>query len=89
MRAQKKLGERVKKGEIIALISGPLGSDEEAVLAQSSGIVIGRTNLPVVNRGDALFHVARVASLSDTEEIMEELGLEMEGDPLFDGMAIV
>ncbi len=89
MRAQKKLGERVKKGETIALISGPLGADQEAVVARASGIVIGRTNLPVVSRGDALFHVARVASLSDAEEIMEELGLEMEQDPLFDDAAIV
>ncbi|MGJ8669291.1 MAG: succinylglutamate desuccinylase/aspartoacylase family protein [Oceanococcus sp.] len=88
MRAQKKMGDRVKRGETIALISGPLGSDEEPVLARSSGIIIGRTNLPIVSRGDGLFHVARVASLADTEEVMEELGLEMDGDPLFDGMTI-
>lgn len=89
MRAQKKLGDRVRKGETIALISGPLGSDECPVHARSSGIVIGRTNLPVVNRGDGLFHVARVASLTDAEEHLEELGQEMEDDPLFDGMEIV
>ncbi len=89
LRAQKKLGERVKKNEPLAYISGPLGFDEEVVLARSSGIIIGRTNLPIVSRGDALFHIARVANLSDTEEIMEELGIEMDEDPLFDGMAIV
>jgi uncharacterized protein len=29
------------------------------VLASSSGIVIGRTNIPLVNEGEALFHIAR------------------------------
>lgn len=89
MRARKKLGDRVKKGETIAVISDPLGSKEESVTAKSSGIVIGRTNLPVVNRGDGLFHIARVESLADAEETVGALESEIENDPLFDGMEIV
>lgn len=89
MRARKKLGDRVKKGECICVISDPLGSQEAAVEARASGIVIGRSNLPVVNRGDALFHVARVPSLADAEETVEALEQELENDPLFDGMEIV
>ncbi len=89
MRAKKKLGDRVEKGATLALISEPLGTEEEAVTARASGIVIGRTNLPIVNRGDALFHVARVASLTDAEETLEELDQDLETDPLFDGMSIV
>ena len=27
---------------------------------EDDGIIIGRTNLPIVNRGDALFHLARI-----------------------------
>jgi uncharacterized protein len=30
------------------------------VFAEDDGIIIGRTNLPIVNRGDALFHLARI-----------------------------
>lgn len=89
MRAKKKLGDRVKKGEVVGLVSDPLGSGEEAVNARASGIVIGRTNLPVVNSGDGLFHVAQVKSLLDAEEILEELEEELESDSLFDGMTIV
>lgn len=89
MRAGKKLGERVKKGETIAVIAHPLGSEQQPLIARSSGIVIGRTNLPVVNRGDGLFHVARVASLSAAEDTIEEFEQELEIDPLFDGMGIV
>jgi len=89
MRALKKLGDRVRKGETIAWISDPLGEIEEPVVARASGIVIGRTNLPVVNSGDGLFHVARVAALADAEETLEGLEQALEDDPLFDGMSIV
>ena len=30
------------------------------IRADAEGIIVGRTNLPIVNRGDALFHVARM-----------------------------
>ena len=88
MRAIKKLGDRVRKGEAVAFVSDPLGDVEELVDARSSGIVIGRTNLPVVNRGDALFHIARVASLADAEENIDGLEEDLESDPLLDGMSI-
>ena len=39
-----------------------LGGD----LSDDSGIVIGRTNLPIVNRGDALFHIARMKGAATT-----------------------
>jgi len=29
------------------------------VIASDTGIIIGQSHLPVVNRGDALFHIAR------------------------------
>ena len=30
------------------------------MIAEDDGIIIGRADLPIVNRGDALFHVARM-----------------------------
>ena len=89
MRAKKKLGDRVKTGETIAFISDPLGLVEEPVIAKASGIVIGRSNLPVVNRGDALFHVAKVKSLLEAEEAVELVESDVESDPLFDDEVIV
>ena len=47
-------------GEEVGVITGPLGENPVAIVAEDDGIVIGRTNLPIVNRGDALFHVARL-----------------------------
>ncbi|MDE2446235.1 MAG: succinylglutamate desuccinylase/aspartoacylase family protein [Alphaproteobacteria bacterium] len=56
----RRAGDRVGKGEPVGVISDPLGAVQVPVLAEDDGIIIGRTNLPIVNRGDALFHVARI-----------------------------
>jgi uncharacterized protein len=53
-------GDRVGLREPIAIITDPLGSVTVPVFAEDDGIIIGRTNLPIVNRGDALFHIARI-----------------------------
>ena len=59
------LGEFVEAGQVIGIIADPLGTREVAVIADESGIVIGRTNLPLAYEGDALFHVAQVSSEHD------------------------
>jgi len=89
MRAAYSLGDVVKKGSVIARIGGPLGEVEEEVIAKYSGVIIGRTNLPIVNRGDALFHVARVGDLEDAETTIEDRVERADNDPLFDGIEIV
>ncbi len=89
MRAAHGLGDVVKKGAVIASVAGPLGEMEAEVLAKYSGVIIGRTNLPIVNRGDALFHVARVDDLEDAETAIENRVQNAEMDPLFDGIEIV
>jgi predicted deacylase len=53
------LGEKVEKGQTIAIVADPLGEAETPVIAPSDGMVIGRTNLPLVYEGDATFHIAR------------------------------
>lgn len=71
-------GDKVGKGEPVGVISDPLGAVQVSVLAEDDGIIIGRTNLPIVNRGDALFHVARikaktrgaVLAMADEDEII-------------------
>lgn len=89
MRAKKKLGDRVEAEETIAFISDPLGLEQESVIARTSGVVIGRTNLPVVNRGDAIFHIARVRNVLKAEETVGMVETEADADPLFDDDIIV
>ena len=58
LRSRAALGARVKAGDRLGKIADPLGVDDVQVLASRSGIIIGRSELPLVNAGDALFHIA-------------------------------
>ncbi len=54
-----RMGDQVTKGQVLGEIGDPLGEETAQVTASVSGIVIGRSNLPLVHEGDALFHIAR------------------------------
>jgi uncharacterized protein len=60
LRTTVRLGQRVAAGQQLGKVSDPIGVQEYPVTASHAGIVIGRNSLPLVNEGDALFHVARV-----------------------------
>lgn len=60
----KKLGDKVSKGEALALINEPLGSFQEVkVTAPHDGIIVGVNELPLVFEGDCLFRLARFEEL--------------------------
>ena len=54
-----KLGDSVKKGQIIARISDPYGQVIVPVKASTNGHVIGLNNNPVINVGDAVIHIGK------------------------------
>jgi uncharacterized protein len=72
LRAMKSLGATVEKNELMGLIADPFGKKEEEVRATATGIIIGRTNIPLVNEGEALFHIARFKSTDDISDHIEE-----------------
>jgi predicted deacylase len=76
------LGARVARGDRLGVVSDPFGEREEDVLATVSGLVIGRTNLPLVNEGEALFHIARMEELAQAAEAVE--AFQAEFDPSTD-----
>lgn len=67
-----RLGARVRKDDLLGIVSDPFGERETRILAPCGGIVICRTNLPLVNEGDALFHVARFREISEATQKIEE-----------------
>ena len=67
MRLTKRLGDQVAEGEKVGVVSDPFGDREEPIVADHDGIVIGKLNLPVVNRGDAALHVARPPGEDDRQ----------------------
>lgn len=83
-RSTRTIGDSVKEGEPLGYVSDPFGDSEAAVESSIDGIIIGRSNLPIVNPGDALFHIARVAGLRTAEKKLGVIGQEIDSDPLFD-----
>ncbi|MSP81896.1 MAG: succinylglutamate desuccinylase/aspartoacylase family protein [Alphaproteobacteria bacterium] len=57
LRTEVPLGSHVERGQRMGVIGDPFGDNEVVVLAKTAGQVIGCTHLPVVNAGDALFHI--------------------------------
>jgi predicted deacylase len=89
LRSFKAPGAEVKEGEALGIVSDPFGEKEFEVLANDAGLLIGRANLPVVNEGDAVFHVARIKKTIDAESTIDALATHLEEDPLFDEDEII
>ncbi len=89
LRAHKTIGDLVEDDEVVGYISDPFGDQEVEVRVRDGGLVIGRTNLPVVNQGDALFHVARISRRAGTEDHLDEIEEELIDHPLFDEDEII
>ncbi|KFF47712.1 succinylglutamate desuccinylase [Gammaproteobacteria bacterium MFB021] len=71
LRPRARLGARVAKGEVLGVVADPFGNDEAQVVASADGIVIGMSNLPLANEGEALFHVARYEEIDEVESAVE------------------
>jgi predicted deacylase len=52
------LGQKVSEGERLGTLFDSFGKTLRAVYANRDGIVIGRTEAPLVNSGDAVVHIA-------------------------------
>lgn len=66
LRTMVTLGDRVTKNQVLAYISSPLGHVEITMKAPKDGIVIGQQTLPLVNEGDAVFHLAYFTEDNDS-----------------------
>ena len=62
-RRVRKSGDIVKKGGLLAMVGGLFGEDGMEIVSPVDGVIIGHATLPVVNQGDAMFHIAEVDAL--------------------------
>lgn len=74
---RKKIGDQVKKDELLGIVSDPFGNHKFDVRAAHTGIIIGITMLPLVNEGDAIFHIAR---FEDSTTVKESIDTYQEGN---------
>jgi len=72
LRAMIPLGSRVKKDTLLGIVGDPFGETESKISSSFNGIVIGRTNLPLVNEGDALYHIARFEDITEVEAKVDD-----------------
>lgn len=74
------MGASVSKGDLLGMVAAPYGKEnsETEVFASSSGIVIGRTNIPLVNEGEALFHIARFSKPDEVADSVEAFHSDLD-----------
>ncbi len=88
-RATKASGALVDAGEAVGYLADPFGDKDIAVASPIRGIIIGRSNLPVVNQGDALVHVAEVEASGTAEDRLGEIQDAAFADGMFDEDEII
>jgi predicted deacylase len=71
LRAEVPLGIHVSSGTRLGALSDPFGENETEVISPTDGIIVGRTNLPLVHEGDALFHIVRVEGTQVVAETLD------------------
>ncbi|TYC48650.1 succinylglutamate desuccinylase/aspartoacylase family protein [Rhodobacterales bacterium] len=89
LRPFKSVGEVVEPEMLLGIVSDPFGENERNVLTEKGGLIVGRTNLPVINEGDGLFHIAEFNERYDAEQTLDSLSSQLEADPLFDEDEII
>ena len=59
------LGQFVERGQVIATVRDSVGRRLSRTRAGRSGMVIGHTQQPLVNQGDAIIHIAEILPQAD------------------------
>lgn len=65
------IGARVAVGDTLAYVNDPLGENTSEVTSSVDGIVIGKSNLPLVFEGEAVFNIAAYAAAEKVSDRIE------------------
>ena len=69
---KKKLGDYIKKDQVIGVISDPFGVHKFKITSNYEGIIIGLVTMPLLNDGDAIAHIA---TFKDAEKVEENINI--------------
>lgn len=64
--------KHVEKGEFLATITDPYGKMRFKVTSPNEGYIINVNQSPIVNQGDAIFHISTVNTANTEDEEMED-----------------
>lgn len=59
-RLETQVGDVVEKGNSMGIIYDSIGKKLSSIKAHMNGLVIGKTETPLINQGDAMYHIAEV-----------------------------
>jgi predicted deacylase len=74
-RTRRRLGDAVARDDVIGWVANPYEDGDFEVRSPKAGTIIGMTTLPIVNMGDALFHIAWHdvnAKVKDDDAVLDE-----------------
>jgi len=65
------LGDQVAKDQVLAEIGSPYGDVIQKLRSTHAGIIIGKQNIPLVQEGEAMYHIAFFKE--DNDDIVEQI----------------
>ncbi|QPJ62913.1 MAG: succinylglutamate desuccinylase/aspartoacylase family protein [Candidatus Nitronauta litoralis] len=69
----KNLGTRIKEGDSLGVITDQFGKPRGEIISPIEGIIIGQLKLPLVNGGDALYHIAGFHNTKKVHKTIEQI----------------
>lgn len=69
LRLERKMGERVNKGDVLGAIEDILGERSKSLKAPCDGVIIGQVVNPLVYQGDAVIHIAMTDGSISPEDL--------------------
>ncbi|MBR7888267.1 succinylglutamate desuccinylase/aspartoacylase family protein [Marinomonas sp. A79] len=73
----KALGDLVEAGDVLAEIKDPYGAILDKVVCKNGGIIIGKQNIPLVQEGEAMYHIAHFTSPDEVAGHVETMQDEL------------
>ncbi|WP_024850192.1 succinylglutamate desuccinylase/aspartoacylase family protein [Hydrogenovibrio kuenenii] len=74
-------GKRVIANQtLMGIVSDPFGESEIELYAPNNGIVIGQMRMPLVNEGEALYHIAKFARSDIAADVVDEFTEEISDE---------
>jgi predicted deacylase len=67
------LGQSVKKGDLLGYVQDLWGRKKIEICTPEDGFVIGQSMLPLLNRGDAVFHIGTFHSVAQSSDGIYDL----------------
>jgi len=74
------LGHFVRRDEVLAVVSDPYGVVVAEIRSVVDGIIIGKQNIPLVQEGEAMYHIAYLGNYSSDDDNVEVQHIKLQAD---------